>query len=385
MHSQSHASSIARPHLPETFVRVALQILIGMIAIALVNLACFRLHFNLAPPLCLDLIVIVVLSLRGSFLAAATVSLIAVGSLDYYFTQPLFSLRVLAPIDGVVILLFLITAAAITMLVSRVQSHAERLAAANVRLEEQVLAVKEARDQVYLARVNRVILMGELTASIAHEVNQPLTAIVANAGTALRYLAADAPNIVEARRYLALIARDAKRAGDVVRRIRDLVKRAPSQPEPVDINEAISDVFALTSSELRANPVKLQTRLANDVPPVMADRIQLQQVILNLIMNATEAMAETRDRPRVLTVTSGTDNSGGVFVEVRNSGPRLDPADLERLFHSFYTTKTDGMGMGLSISRSIVEAHGGRLWASPNEPSGAAFRFTFPAEITVTS
>jgi signal transduction histidine kinase len=361
-------------------VRVALQIIIGIAAIALVNFACFWLHFSLAAPLCLDLIVIVVLSLRGSFFASAAVSLVAVGSLDYYFTEPLFSLRVLAPIDGVVILLFLITAGVITMLVSRVQSHAEGLAAANVRLEEQILAVKAAQDQVHLARINRLILTGELTASIAHEVNQPITAIVANAGTGLRYLTADAPNILEARRYLALIARDGKRAGDVVARIRDLVKKAPSKPESLNINETIFDVFALTSSELQANPIELQTRLANDVPPVVADRIQLQQVILNLIVNATEAMAETHDRPRVLIVSSGTDISGGVFVEVRNSGPKLEPADVERLFHSFYTTKPDGMGMGLSISRSIVEAHGGRLWASPNESNGAAFRFTLPAQ-----
>jgi signal transduction histidine kinase len=361
-------------------VRIALQIVLGTLGIALVNFACFRLHFSLAPPLCLDLIVIVALSLRGSFFASAAVSLIAVGSLDYYFTQPLFSLRVLAPIDGVVILLFLITAAAITTLVSRVQAHAERLAAANVRLEEQILAVKAAQDQIHLARVNRLILTGELTASIAHEVNQPLTAIVANAGTGLRYLTTDAPDIPEARRYLTLIARDGKRAGDVISRIRDLAKKAPSQPESLDINQTIFDVFTLTSSELRANPVEVQTRLEKDVPPVVADRIQLQQVILNLIVNATEAMAEMHDRPRVLIVSSGTDISGHVFVEVRNSGPRLNPADLDRLFNSFYTTKPDGMGMGLSISRSIVEAHGGRLWASPNEPSGAAFRFTLPRE-----
>jgi len=378
---RSHATSIARPLLPKFLVRTAIQVVVGVLAIALVNFVSFRLQLNLAPPLCLDLIVIVVLSLRGSFLAAAAVSVVAVGSLDYYFTQPLFSLQVLAPVDGVVIVLFLVTAAVITTLVSRVQSHAGRLAATNVRLEEQILAVRQAQDQAHLARINRVILTGELAASIAHEVNQPLTGIVANAGTGLRYLAADTPNIDEARRYLTLIARDGKRAGDIVARIRAMVRKAPSQPESLDINETILDVFALATGELQA--VELNTRLANDVPPVVADRIQLQQVMLNLIVNAREAMAETRDRRAVLTVISGNDDSGSVFVEVRDSGPGLDATASERLFTSFYTTKPDGMGMGLSICRSIIEAHGGRLWATQNEPHGAAFRFTLPAETTV--
>jgi signal transduction histidine kinase len=373
---------MAQPARPEMLVRAAIQVIVGVLAIALVNIACFRLQLGLPPPLCLDLIVIVMLSLRGSFFSAAIVSLVAVGSLDYYFTQPLFSLQVLAPVDGVVILLFLITAAVITTLVSRVQSHAERLTSANTRLEEQILAVKQAQDQVHLARINRVILMGELTASIAHEVNQPLTGIVANAGTGLRYLAADTPNVEEARKYLGLIARDGKRAGDVVARIRALVKRAPTQPESVDVNETILEVIALTSSELRANPVTLLTRLGAELPPVIADRVQLQQVILNLIVNATEAMADLHERPRVLTVSSGDSDSSGVFVEVSDSGPGLDPANIDSLFSSFYTTKPDGMGMGLSISRSIVEAHGGRLWASSIQPHGASFRFTIPAAIS---
>jgi signal transduction histidine kinase len=362
-------------------VRTFIQIAVGTLAIALVNVACFRLQLSLAPPLCLDLIVIVLLSLRASFFAAATVSIIAVGSLDYYFTQPLFSLRVLAPVDGIVIVLFLITAAAITTLVSRIQSHAERLTVANVRLEEQILAVKQAQDQVELARINRVVLMGELTASIAHEVSQPLTGIVANAGTVLRYLAANEPNIGEARKYIGLIARDGKRAGDVVASIRALVKKTPSQPERLDINETILNVIALAAGDLRLNPVTVQTRL-DEVPPVIADRVQLQQVILNLVVNATEAMADTFDRPRILSVSSGNSDSNAVFVEVCDSGPGLDPANIHRLFNSFYTTKPNGMGMGLSISLSIIEAHGGRFSASPNDPHGAVFRFTLPAETT---
>jgi signal transduction histidine kinase len=369
-----------RPFRPEAPGRVAVQAVAGIAAIAAVNFICFRLHLNLAPPLCLDLIVIVLLSLRGSFIAAATVSVVAVGSLDFYFTAPLFSLRVLAPIDGIVIVLFLITAAVITALVSRVRANAERLALANLRLEEQVAAVKKAEDQVHLARVNRVILMGELTASIAHEVNQPLTGIVANAGTGLRYLAADVPDIEEARKYLGLIARDGKRAGDVVARIRALVKKSPPQSDAVDVNELILDVISLVPSELRTDPLTLQTRLAIDLPLIAADRVQIQQVLLNLIVNATEAMAEGGDRARSLIVSSGKGDLTGVFVEVRDSGPGFDPSNLERLFSSFYTTKPDGMGMGLSISRSIVEAHGGRLWATPNEPKGAAFRFTIPVE-----
>ena len=234
--------------------------------------------------------------------------------------------------------------------------------------------------QANLARVNRVMLVGEMTASIAHEVNQPIAAAVTNAGACLRWLAAQPPDMEKARQALERIVRDGSRAGEVIGRVRALVKKVPPRTDLFDINDAILEVIALTQSELQKHPVELRTHLSSDVPLVPADRVQLQQVILNLIVNAIDAMSGVGDRPRELVVGSGRSDPNDVFVEVRDSGPGLDPANLNRLFDSFYTTKPDGMGMGLSISRSIVEAHGGRLWATPNEPHGAVFRFTLPVE-----
>jgi PAS domain S-box-containing protein len=234
--------------------------------------------------------------------------------------------------------------------------------------------------QADLARVNRVMAVGEMAASIAHEVNQPLTGIVAHAGTGLRWLAANPPDLEEARHALEFILRDGHRAAGVIARIRALVEKVPPRRERLDINAAILEVIALSNPELQRNQVELRSRLASGLPPVPADRIQLQQVILNLIVNASEAMSEAGNFPRELVVASGAIDANEVFIEVRDSGPGFGVADPRRIFDSFYTTKSEGMGMGLSISRSIVEAHGGRLWASPNQPHGAVFRFTLPVE-----
>jgi PAS domain S-box-containing protein len=239
--------------------------------------------------------------------------------------------------------------------------------------------------QASLARVNRVMLVGEMTASVAHEVNQPIAAAVTNAGACLRWLAAQPPDMEKARQALGRIVKDGNRASEVIGRIRSLVKKVPPRTVRFDINDAILEVIALTQSELLRNPVKLRTRLSSDLPLVPADRVQMQQVILNLIVNAIDAMNGAVEKPRELVVESGRDNSNNVFVEVRDSGPGLDPANLDRIFDSFYTTKADGMGMGLSISRSIVEAHGGQIKAAPNEPHGAVFRFTLPVDGDGTS
>jgi two-component system, LuxR family, sensor kinase FixL len=234
--------------------------------------------------------------------------------------------------------------------------------------------------QANLERVNRVMLVGEMTASIAHEVNQPIAGAVANANACLRWIATQPPKIEEARQALGRIVRDGKRAGEVIDRIRALVKKVLPHRDRLDINEAVLEVIALTHSELQRNRVKLETQLSGDLPLLPADRVQLQQVILNLIVNAIEAMTGVDDRPRELAVGSGRSDSNNVFVEVRDSGVGLEPASLERVFDSFYTTKRDGMGMGLAISRSIVDTHGGRLSATPNKPHGAVFRFTLPVE-----
>ena len=237
-------------------------------------------------------------------------------------------------------------------------------------------ALREA--QAELAHVTRVTTLGELTSSIAHEVNQPLAAVVNNASACLRWLAGQAPNLEEARQSAALIIADGHRAGEIISRIRALAKKAPPQKDCVNINETILEVIALARSEVHRNRVSTQTQLSSDVPLILGDRIQLQQVILNLIINAIEAMSEISEGPRELQVVTRKDESQGVRVTVRDSGPGLDPDSLGHLFTAFYTTKPQGMGMGLAISRSIIEAHGGRLWAVPNDGPGATFQFTLP-------
>jgi two-component system, LuxR family, sensor kinase FixL len=223
------------------------------------------------------------------------------------------------------------------------------------------------------------MLLGEMTASIAHEVNQPIAATLTNAHAGLRWLGAQPPDVEEVRQALGRIVRDGSRAGEVINRIRALVRKVPPRRDYSDVNEAIREVIALTQTDMQRNGVRLQTQLGGDLPLVRADRVQLQQVIMNLIVNAVEAMSSVGDRSRELTIASGKDDANAVFVEVRDTGPGIDPADLDHLFQSFYTTKPEGIGMGLAISRSIVEAHGGRLSAAPNQAHGAVFRFTLPA------
>ncbi len=245
----------------------------------------------------------------------------------------------------------------------------------------QFIERKQAEDalhhaQAELAHVTRVATLGEMTASIAHEINQPLAAVVNNATACLHWLAAQ--NLEEARQSAEFVIADGHRAGEIIDRIRALAKKAPSRRAWVDVNETILEVIALARSEVHSNGVSLRTRLGDELPLILGDRIQLQQVVLNLMINAIEAMSGISDAPRELLISSAKDDSQSVLVAVRDSGPGLHPGSLDRLFHAFYTTKPQGMGMGLTISRSIVEAHGGRLWATANVPNGAVFQFTLP-------
>ena len=246
------------------------------------------------------------------------------------------------------------------------------------RRAEEALAEAKAE----LAHVTRVTTMGQLAASIAHEVNQPLGAMVANAAAAERWLAATPPETARAREALRGVVDDGQRAGAVVGRVRALMKREPPREEPVDINEAIREVLVLARQEQRRNDVVVEVLLADALPRVHGDKVQLQQVLLNLTVNALEAMGGMAEAPRMLTVQSEKDGARGVLVSVSDTGVGLDPVGTKRLFDPFYTTKVGGMGMGLAISRSIIESHGGRIWAGPNSPRGAVFRFALPAEPT---
>jgi PAS domain S-box-containing protein len=254
-------------------------------------------------------------------------------------------------------------------------------------LTERKRAEAEAREserrlremQMEVAHSNRVATMGQLTASIAHEVNQPIAAAVTNAQAALRWLAVRPPDLEEVRQALGSIVKDANRAGDVIGRIRDIVKKAPPRKDRVDINEAIREVIELTRGEVAKQGAAVQTAFGEGLPLIEGDRVQLQQVVLNLIVNAVQAMGAVEAGPRELSITTDRAEPSGVLIAVKDSGPGLAPANLEQLFAPFYTTKADGLGMGLSICRSIIEAHGGRLWVTANLPRGAIFSFTVPA------
>ena len=255
-----------------------------------------------------------------------------------------------------------------------------------VDLTERKRAEAEARKseqryrevQTELAHANRVATTGHLSASIAHEINQPLGAAITYADAALRWLGANPPNLEEVREALKLILESGLRAGEIIDRIRALVRKAPPQKASLEINEVILEVIALTSREMEKNGISAHTRLAASLPVIQGDRVQLQQVVLNLLINAIEAMSGMSEGQRELLISTAKTNAG-VVVSVRDSGPGLAPEGIERLFESFYTTKLGGLGMGLSICRSIIEAHGGRLWARANEPRGAVFQFRLTA------
>ena len=259
----------------------------------------------------------------------------------------------------------------------------EDLKRAEEELRRQEARLRDA--QMELAHANRVTATGQLAASIAHEVSQPIAAALTNANAARRWLGAEPPDLEEVRQALGRIIRDGRRASDIIGRIRALVRKAPPRNDQLDINGTMLEVIALTRSELRRNGTSLQTQLADGLPPVVGDRIQLQQVMLNLILNAVEAMSGSSEPARELLIRTELDGSGSVLVAVQDSGPGLQPESLDRLFDAFYTTKPDGMGMGLSICRSIIEAHGGRVWATTNVPQGAAFQFTLPQQEVTAS
>jgi PAS domain S-box-containing protein len=228
------------------------------------------------------------------------------------------------------------------------------------------------------AHINRVSMMGELAASLSHEITQPIGSARNNARAAMNFLDMQPPDLSEVREALGCVVGDTDRAGDIVDRIRDHIKKTPPQKEHLDLNEAINEVIVLGRSAIIKNGVAVQIRLSEGLLPVHCDRVQLQQVVLNLILNAAEAMGSVEGQPRDLLIST-EQHHAGVLVAVRDSGPGIDPTHLERVFEAFYTTKSRGVGMGLSICRSIIDAHGGRLWAEANEPRGTIFQFTLPA------
>jgi signal transduction histidine kinase len=276
-----------------------------------------------------------------------------------------------------------LTTAAFTparMVVLRLLTFQAAISIENASLYRE-LAEREARYhdvQMQLGHVNRMTTVGQLSASIAHEINQPLSGILTNASTCLRMLTADPPNVSGAQETARRSIRDANRATDIISRLRALFVKKQVRIDLVDLNDASREVISLASRELESSQVILRSEFAEDLPLVKGDRIQLQQVILNLIRNASDAMRDIDGRQRELAIKTARTEPDGLLFAIQDSGPGIDPTKLDRIFDAFYTTKPDGLGMGLSVCRTIVEAHGGKLWATAAGPHGAIFQFTLP-------
>jgi C4-dicarboxylate-specific signal transduction histidine kinase len=341
-------------------LRRSAAFILGSVALALLTVLCLKLQLS-APVL--FLIVVVFVAVDGSFAAAAGVSIEGALLLQQYFAAPLFSLHGADSRNALRFALWLVTAFVITRLVARTRRREENLRSAQADLE----------------RVTRVTTIGELVASIAHEVNQPLAAVVTNANAALRWLAADPPNLDEVRQATVRIIDDGNRASDVVARIRALLTKGEVRREPLSVDALIGDVVALTRGAALRNGTSVRLDLAADPVVVLADRVQIQQVLLNLVLNGMEAMQGVTGRPRNLTIQSRSEDGKGVFVRVRDSGAGISNEHLPHIFHAFYTTKSGGLGMGLAIGRSIIEAHGGQIWATSEPSVGSTFQFTLPA------
>jgi C4-dicarboxylate-specific signal transduction histidine kinase len=383
------------------FWRLAAQCLAGGIALALVTLVAFKLQVNLTIASLLYLTVVVLMAFMDAFVGSIFVSVISVLCLDYFFTQPLFSLRMTDPLNIVAVIVFLGTALLITRVMSqrkraeaalqqvlgelesKVQERTAELAKSNDDLRGQILERQRAEEalqkaQAELAHVSRLMTLGELTASISHEVNQPIAAVVTNGQVCLRLLALETPRPDDVRTTVERMVRDAHRASEVIQRIRALAKRTEPQMVSLDINDVIREAILLVQREVLSHGVSLQTELASALPPVLGDRIQLQQVVINLLINGVEAMAPITDRPRQMLIRSQQQEAGRVHVAVQDSGIGIDSETAERLFSAFFTTKPSGMGMGLSISRSIIQSHGGRLWVTVNDGPGVTIHFSIP-------
>ncbi len=385
------------------FRRSAAQCLLGSIIVAALTFVCFQLRINLTIASLLYLTVVVLLAFMDAFVASVFVSIIAVPCLDYYFAPPLFSLDLNNPLDSVALVVFLGTALLISRVMSqrkraemalqsvlgelelKVQQRTAELAKANEELrgeinERQLAQEALQKAQAELAHVSRLMTLGELTASISHEVNQPIAAVVTNGQVCLRLLGLETPRPDDVRATVERIVRDAHRASEVIQRIRALAKRTEPQMVSLDINDVIREAILLVQREVLSHGVSMRTELASALPPVLGDRVQLQQVVINLLINGVEAMASVTDRRREILIRSQQHEAGQVLVAVLDSGIGIDAETAERVFSAFFTTKPSGMGMGLSISRSIIRAHGGKLWVSPNPDHGAAFQFTVPID-----
>jgi C4-dicarboxylate-specific signal transduction histidine kinase len=329
-------------------------------------------HKNPVFPTPLFFASIVISTWYGGGIPGLVAVVLAAFALDYYFIPPLGSLTLNKP-EMPYLVEFAVPALTTCWFMKK-----RRITESTLRRARDELETKVRERQAELARVTRMMTVGELGVSVAHEVNQPLMAVVLNGDACLRWLGADPPNLKEAREAISRAVEQANRAGEIVSRIRALSKKTAPQRLPVNLNEAIEDSLALIERELAKNRISLKTELAHHLATVSGDRVQLQQVILNLLMNAIEAVGADGNSRRELTVRTESSGTGDVTVTVEDSGGGLPSGDLEQMFTAFFSTKPQGLGMGLAISRTIIETHGGRLWAS-DSGHGAVFSFRLPS------
>ena len=347
---------------------------------AVLTLVTFHLHATTAMAALLFFFFIVVISLWAGFVTSVFACILAVLCFNYFFAPPIFDLRVRDPRDIAIVIAFSSVGLVISRLMSRIRNRTAELKQSNEQLRAEMAERRRAEEGYYkaqaeLAHVTQIMTMGELAASIADEVNQPIAAAVTNADTCVRWLAGDNPNLEEARAAAMRTVKDGTRAGEIVSRIRLLFKKGSPQHNLVDVNEVIREMIVLLRSEAMRYSISVRTELEAELPQVMGDRVQLQQVLMNLIMNSIDAMKDVNDT-RELAIKSQRAENEEVVVSVTDSGVGLPPKQAEQIFNAFFTTKPQGTGMGLRISRSIIESHGGRLWAADNSPRGASFYFT---------
>ena len=349
------------------FSRRPMRVLISLCGVAIVTGVAYRvIRVNATTAGFAYLLLVLITASTWGFLEAVLSAVLATMAFAFFFVPPIGTFKPAKPEDWIALFSFL----AVSLIASRLSTTAKRRASEAMRAEE---TLRQA--QADLAHVNRVTTVGELTASLAHEVNQPIAAAVTDANTCLRWLAGDIPNLEEARAAAMRIVKDATRAAEIISRIRVLFKKGALQRELVDLNEVIREMIVLLRSEAARYSISVRTDLAEGLPEVMGDRVQLQQVLMNLMINSIDAMKEV-EGTRELTINSRQDENERLMVSVTDTGVGLSSQHADQIFNAFFTTKPHGTGMGLRISRSIIERHGGRLWATDNAPRGASFYLT---------
>ena len=400
MRNQDYSATMSKSDRIRTLTGLLSRHLVAAISVGIAVVITLKLGSALKHTETLFFCSVMLSSWYGGLWPGVFAALLSVVALDYFFIPPLYALGISLD-ETPDMIVFLATALFIGWLSgeqkrakeslrqardeldAKVQERTAELKSVNQQLQSEIAERETAeegliRAQAEIARIARITTMGELAASIAHELNQPLGSIVVSGDACLRWLATKTPNLEEVRQAVEAIIRDGTRASSVLVRIRGLLRRGKRLRERLDINDVIREVIALLDGELRRNGASPRTDMPGNLPPVVVDRVLLQQVILNLIMNAIEAMRAVSDRAKVLRIRTEEQPSGNIVVLVQDSGMGIDPEHSSRMFEPFYTTKVEGIGMGLVISRSIIEAHGGRLWAVANDGPGSSFYFTLP-------